>query len=420
MLASSSTLAATTSAPSRASCRAFGELTSRVSARTANPPFGSARMARTRPPPWAPVAPTTAMTFLSMSVSFRPLAVRAWLLNRSGAHCIEMDQRNKPVCREWIVAGKLTIVDQLFCMKVFSRVVELGSFARASEDLAVARPTVTTAVAAARKAARRAPPPAHDASPEPDRGRAHVLRGVRAHPRRPRRDRGLTFELAHLAARPAARGDPALVRAPGLRARAAALPCALSAARGRDLHERPRGRPRRRRPRLCAARRGPAARFGARRTRAGEDELAHVRRARLPGRARHAAQHRRSRAPQLRALRLPVHQPHRRLALPEAGRTRELHAARQPRPDLARRRRDRRGRRRRRRAGARRARHADAALGRPQAAARRMGGTRAPAATRLSEQPLPLGQVRALGEFAAETFRREGSWDEIVALAAQR
>jgi len=29
-------------------------------------------------------------------------------------------------------------------------------------------------------------------------------------------------------------------------------------------------------------------------------------------------------------------------------------------------------------------------------------------------------RVRALGEFAAETFRREGSWGEIVALAAQR
>lgn len=38
-------------------------------------------------------------------------------------------------------------MDQLFCMRVFSRVVELGSFARASEDLAVARPTATTAVA---------------------------------------------------------------------------------------------------------------------------------------------------------------------------------------------------------------------------------------------------------------------------------
>lgn len=38
-------------------------------------------------------------------------------------------------------------MDQLFCMRVFTRVVELGSFARASEDLAVARPTATNAVA---------------------------------------------------------------------------------------------------------------------------------------------------------------------------------------------------------------------------------------------------------------------------------
>lgn len=38
-------------------------------------------------------------------------------------------------------------MDQLFCMRVFTRVVELGSFARASEDLAIARPTATNAVA---------------------------------------------------------------------------------------------------------------------------------------------------------------------------------------------------------------------------------------------------------------------------------
>lgn len=38
-------------------------------------------------------------------------------------------------------------MDHLFCMKVFSRVVELGSFARASEALEVARATATTAVA---------------------------------------------------------------------------------------------------------------------------------------------------------------------------------------------------------------------------------------------------------------------------------
>ena len=41
-------------------------------ARAAKPPFGSARMARTSAPPCAPVAPTTAMIFLSaMSISIR-------------------------------------------------------------------------------------------------------------------------------------------------------------------------------------------------------------------------------------------------------------------------------------------------------------------------------------------------------------
>lgn len=38
-------------------------------------------------------------------------------------------------------------MDQLFCMRVFSRVVELGSFARAADALDIGRPTATTAVA---------------------------------------------------------------------------------------------------------------------------------------------------------------------------------------------------------------------------------------------------------------------------------
>src|SRR5688572_5552714 len=56
--------AATTSTPSAASSRAFSEFTSRVIARAWNGPFGSAAMARTSPPPCAPVAPMTAMIFL--------------------------------------------------------------------------------------------------------------------------------------------------------------------------------------------------------------------------------------------------------------------------------------------------------------------------------------------------------------------
>jgi LysR family transcriptional regulator for bpeEF and oprC len=38
-------------------------------------------------------------------------------------------------------------MDQLFCMRVFTRVAELGSFARASEDMQIARPTATQAIA---------------------------------------------------------------------------------------------------------------------------------------------------------------------------------------------------------------------------------------------------------------------------------
>ena len=38
-------------------------------------------------------------------------------------------------------------MDQLFCMRVFARVVEQGSFARAAEDLEIAPPTATGALA---------------------------------------------------------------------------------------------------------------------------------------------------------------------------------------------------------------------------------------------------------------------------------
>src|SRR5438270_7588835 len=64
-LSASSTFPATTSAPSAASARALSELTSRVIARATNGPSLSDVMARTNPPPCAPVAPTTAMIFLS-------------------------------------------------------------------------------------------------------------------------------------------------------------------------------------------------------------------------------------------------------------------------------------------------------------------------------------------------------------------
>ncbi len=67
-LSASSTSPATTSAPSFASSFAFSELTSRVMARAAKPPLGSARIALTSPLPCAPVAPTTAMIFLSAMV----------------------------------------------------------------------------------------------------------------------------------------------------------------------------------------------------------------------------------------------------------------------------------------------------------------------------------------------------------------
>src|SRR5262245_58759180 len=58
-------LAETTSAPLAANAFALSLPGSRVMARAAKPPDGSARIALTRPPPCEPVEPTTAMTFLS-------------------------------------------------------------------------------------------------------------------------------------------------------------------------------------------------------------------------------------------------------------------------------------------------------------------------------------------------------------------
>src|SRR5262249_12430323 len=61
----------TTSAPWEVSAFALSLLGSRVIARTANPPLGSLKIARARPPPCEPVEPTTAMIFLS--ATFSPL-----------------------------------------------------------------------------------------------------------------------------------------------------------------------------------------------------------------------------------------------------------------------------------------------------------------------------------------------------------
>ena len=67
--------AVTTSAPAVASAFAFSELAFRVSARGAKELSLSAMIARTRPPPWAPVAPTTVMIFLS-AMTISPLEFR--------------------------------------------------------------------------------------------------------------------------------------------------------------------------------------------------------------------------------------------------------------------------------------------------------------------------------------------------------
>jgi hypothetical protein len=85
-LATSSTSVATTSAPSFASCLAFSDPGSRVSARAAKPPLGSFRIARTSPPPCAPVAPTTAIVFLSAisNVLSHPM--------RAGAHPADLER----------------------------------------------------------------------------------------------------------------------------------------------------------------------------------------------------------------------------------------------------------------------------------------------------------------------------------------
>src|SRR5688500_11398015 len=60
--------AATTSAPKAANSFALSECTSRVNARAIKPPLVSPIMARTKPPPCNPVAPTTAMILFSAMI----------------------------------------------------------------------------------------------------------------------------------------------------------------------------------------------------------------------------------------------------------------------------------------------------------------------------------------------------------------
>jgi LysR family transcriptional regulator for bpeEF and oprC len=64
------------------------------------------------------------------------------------AHCISPGLPNKPPRGKLIILKAQTMaMDQFFCMRVFARVVELGSFARASEALDIGRASATTAVA---------------------------------------------------------------------------------------------------------------------------------------------------------------------------------------------------------------------------------------------------------------------------------
>src|ERR1017187_6470433 len=70
----SSTSAATTSAPSLGNACALSVLGSRVMMRAVNSPEGSFKMARAKPPPCAPVAPTTAMIFFAMGILLRLIA----------------------------------------------------------------------------------------------------------------------------------------------------------------------------------------------------------------------------------------------------------------------------------------------------------------------------------------------------------
>src|SRR4051812_22806500 len=79
--------ASTTSTPSFASAFALSELALRVMARGTKPPAGSSRIARTSPPPCAPVAPTTAMIFLSAMGA--PRGWKAGILIRPALHHLE-------------------------------------------------------------------------------------------------------------------------------------------------------------------------------------------------------------------------------------------------------------------------------------------------------------------------------------------
>ena len=125
--------AATTSAPSFASSFAASELTSLVSARAAKPPLTSLKMVRTKPPPCAPVAPTTAMIFL--------LGMRVFSVDHSDETTLTQENRasdlrrcGPPWSSEWKSGPIILLIRDawMFLLPVSNRFLRSGSDATCS------------------------------------------------------------------------------------------------------------------------------------------------------------------------------------------------------------------------------------------------------------------------------------------------
>ena len=180
---------------------------------------------------------------------------------------------------------------------------------------------------------------------------------------------------------------------------------------------RPGGEPGGRRHRLRRARGQHSGRFDAGRASHRRRLLAYVRLAALSGGARHAAQDRGSRAPQLHPVHLAFHRPRHRLAIRQRKGKGHVYAARQSGRYVT------GGSRRRRRCGRRhcagfgRARHARVLRSRVLRPLFVEWAVPAPAFTVVYPSGRYLtAKVRAFTDFVTEVYPMKGWWDEVIAM----
>ena len=167
-------------------------------------------------------------------------------------------------------------MDQLLAMRVFNKVADRGSFARAADELELSRAAASSHVAALEKhLGVRLAAPDH-AARQPDRGRHRIPGPQPAPARRLARCRGEPARRALAPQGQAARGRSRRLRPLSVAAGVARIHAPLSVDRTGPAAERSHRRPRRRRCRRRVAGRA-AANLERRRPTREPDEYRHVR-----------------------------------------------------------------------------------------------------------------------------------------------